>query len=125
MNATITDAELEVMKVLWRENRPVLFTDIRLELEETKKWKTSTIQTLVYRLRDKGVIHSIPGSMARYVTDVPKAEYLRSEGQSFIDKLFDGSARNLVAALCQNGQLTEQDIAELRDYFNAGGDGNG
>ncbi|GHU87386.1 transcriptional regulator [Clostridia bacterium] len=120
MNATITDAELEIMKILWREKRPVLFTDLRLELEDTKHWKTSTIQTLISRLRDKGVIHSVDDRAARYVPDVPKEDYLRAEGQNFLDRVFDGSAKNFVAALCQSGQLTEADIAELRDYFNGG-----
>jgi BlaI family penicillinase repressor len=120
MNATITAAELEIMKILWRENRPMLFTELRLELEDTEHWKTSTIQTLITRLRDKGAIHSIDNRAARYVADIPKEDYLRAEGQGFLDRVFDGSAKNLVAALYQSGQLSEQDITELRDYFNGG-----
>jgi len=40
--------------------------------------------------------------------------------RSFIDKLYDGSTKNFVAALCQNGELTEADIDELKMYFRMG-----
>jgi BlaI family penicillinase repressor len=118
MKTAITDAELEIMKILWREARPVLFTDLRLELEDTKSWNSSTVQTLLYRLRGKGYIHSVDSRKNRYVPDMSREEYLRAEGQSFLDRMFDGSAKKLVAAFCESGQLTEHDVAELRDYFN-------
>jgi predicted transcriptional regulator len=71
-------------------------------------------------LRDKGAIHSIDDRTARYLPDVPKEDYLRAEGQNFLNRVFDGSAKNFVAALYQSGQLSDDDIAELRDYFNGG-----
>ncbi len=33
--------------------------------------------------------------------------------RSLIDKLYDGSTKNFVAALCQNGELTEADIESV------------
>ena len=40
--------------------------------------------------------------------------------KSLIDKLYGGSTKNFVAALCQNGELTEADIDELKMYFRMG-----
>lgn len=40
--------------------------------------------------------------------------------RSLIDKLYDGSTKNFVAALCQNGELTEADIDELKMYYRMG-----
>ena len=37
MIAKIAEAELEVMRILWREMRPLSFTEIRTELENRKK----------------------------------------------------------------------------------------
>jgi len=113
----IADAELEIMRVLWREGRPLSYAEIRTELEGTTDWKKSTIQTLLGRLRDKGIISAQSHYVTLYSSNISQEEYVRSEGQTFINKLFDGSAKNLVAALCRHGQLDEKDIDELKEFF--------
>ncbi|MCL2285186.1 MAG: BlaI/MecI/CopY family transcriptional regulator [Firmicutes bacterium] len=117
MNAKISDSELEVMRILWREGRPLSFTEIRTELESKTGWKKSTIQTLVVRLRDKGVITAQEHYVTLYSPNVTEEEYVQTEGQSFLDKLFDGNAKNLVAALCRSGKLGESDVDELKQLF--------
>lgn len=118
MSIKIADAELEVMRILWRENRPLSYAEIRTALEATTDWKKSTIQTLLGRLKDKGVIDARQHYVTLYSPNITQEEYVRSEGQTFIDKLFDGSAKNLVASLCRSGQLNSHDIDELKAFFN-------
>jgi BlaI family penicillinase repressor len=113
----ISDSELEVMRILWREDRPLSYKEIRTELESTTKWNKSTIQTLIVRLRDKGAISIQMHYVALYSANITEQEYLRAEEKTFIDKLFSGEAKNLVASLCQNGQLGEKDIDELKQFF--------
>jgi len=117
----ISDAELEVMRILWREGRPLSFGEIRKELEAKTVWNKSTIQTLVVRLRDKGVINASTQYVAIYTPNVTESEYRQAAGQSLIDKLFDGNAMKLVASLCQSGQLSENDIDDLKALFHVGG----
>ena len=124
MTARISNAELEVMRILWREGRPLSFGEIRTELEANTDWNKSTIQTLVTRLRDKGVVSTATQYVTLYSANVTEQEYIQAEGQSFIDKLFGGSAKKLAAALCQNGQLSEADIDELKALFQMGGSEN-
>ena len=117
LDIRITDSELEVMRLLWREGRALSFGEIRRELEDRTQWSKSTIQTLVVRLRDKGMINAENKYVTLYSSNVSEEEYVRSEGQSFLDKLFDGNAKKLVAALCENGQLNEKDIDDLKGFF--------
>ena len=117
----IADSELEVMRILWREGRPMPFAEIRMELQAKTNWKKSTIQTLVLRLRDKGIINSHTTYVTMYSANISQDEYIKAEGQTFIDKLFDGSAKNLVATLCKNGQLDEKDIDDLKSFFKVDG----
>jgi len=117
----IADSELEVMRILWREGRPMPFAEIRMELQAKTNWKKSTIQTLVLRLRDKGIINSHTTYVTMYSANISQDEYIKAEGQTFIDKLFDGSAKNLVATLCKNGQLDEKDIDDLKSFFKVEG----
>jgi len=122
MTSKISDSELEVMRILWREGRPLSFTEIRTALESKTDWKKSTIQTLVVRLRDKGVLSTQDHYVTLYSPNVSEEEYVQTEGQSFINKLFDGSAKKLVAALCRSGKLGESDVDELKAFFEGGGD---
>ena len=113
----ISDSELEVMRILWREGRPLSFAEIRTELESHSKWSKSTIQTLVVRLRDKGAISTHPNYVTLYSPAVTEQEYVSAERELFIEKLFKGNAKKLVASLCENGQLNESDIDELKQFF--------
>ena len=117
MSKKIADSELEVMRVLWRNDKPLSFTEIRKELEPRTQWSKSTIQTLVVRLRDKGIVNAHHHYVTLYSPVVSENEYLLAEEQSFIDRLFDGSAKKLAAALCQSGKLDEKDIDELKAFF--------
>ena len=120
-NKMITDAEVEVMRLLWREQRPMTLAQIREVLLQTTKWNHSTIKTLVFRLRDKGVItHLDKYGPAQYVPLVMESEYLLGESESMLTKLFDGSAVKMIATLRQGGKLSDSDINELLEYFQKG-----
>jgi BlaI family penicillinase repressor len=121
MNKRITDAELEVMRLLWRENRAMTLAGIRDALLATTQWNKSTIQTLVLRLRDKGVIGRLDKyGAAQYVPLVSEDEYMLAEEEAVLEKF--GSAKKLALAMVRNGHLTDADIDELRAYFKLGGD---
>jgi len=122
MVTKITDSELEVMRILWQEGRPLSFSEIRTALESRTDWKKSTIQTLLGRLRDKGAVGTREHYVTLYSPRVSEAEYVKTEGQHFLDKLFDGSAMKLVTALCQSGQIDERDVDELKAFFQMGDD---
>jgi len=117
MVSKIADSELEVMLILWQEGRPLSFAEIRTALESKTDWKKSTIQTLLGRLRDKGIVSTHEHYVTLYSPNVSEADYIKTEGQNFLDKLFDGSAMKLVTALCQSGQLDENDVDELKAFF--------
>lgn len=78
----------------------------------------STIKTLVFRLRDKGIIRPLDKyGAAQFVPLVTESEYIRSEMPAFLDRVFEGNAKKLVAALVDNGELSERDVDELKAYF--------
>ena len=116
----ISDAELEVMRILWRERQAVSFSDIRTELSDKMGWEKSTIATLLRRLQKKGAISIQEKEIHYYIPNITKEDYVMLKKKSLIDKLYDGSTKNFVAALCQTGELTEADIDELKMYFRMG-----
>ena len=121
MDLKIADAELEIMRILWREKRPLKVAEFRDELEQSKGWNKSTTNTLVTRLRDKGLIEPTERyGVARYIPLVTEDDYILSEEKSLLEKF--GSAKTLALAMVRNGHLTDSDIEELRDYFKKGGE---
>ncbi|MDR3295373.1 MAG: BlaI/MecI/CopY family transcriptional regulator [Clostridiales Family XIII bacterium] len=119
----ISDAELAVMRLLWQES-PLTLAQIRGELLKTTAWNHSTIKTLVFRLRDKGVIEPLDKYGAgQYVPLVTEDEYVLAAEKAVLDKF--GSAKKLAMAMVRNGHLTDADIEELRDYFRLEGERNG
>ena len=116
----ITDSEVEVMRVLWEAGCELPIADIRKTLEQTSKWETSTIKTLLRRLCEKGVVLVAKKEVFYYEPLVSEAEYNEYTTQSLIDRLYSGSAKNLVASLLGSKKLDDSDIEELRTLFKVG-----
>lgn len=116
----ITDSEAEVMRVLWEADRELPLADIRKTLEQSSDWESSTIKTLLRRLCKKGVVVSTKKEVYYYKPTVSEKEYNEYTTQSLIDRLYSGSAKNLVAALIGNKKLDDTDIKELRNLFKVG-----
>ncbi len=111
----IQDSELEIMQVLWAADGPMPLLTIRAILHERCGWEDSTTKTLLRRLQAKNAVQLVSRGM--YAPIVTQEEYNRLSAQKFVDKLFDGSARNLVAALVEGGSLSAEDLAELSAMF--------
>lgn len=113
MSLQITPAELEIMKVLWKQ--PGLgASDIADALENSKDWNIRTIKTLLSRLVEKGAL-SIEQDGRRYLYSpaVEKKAYQKNAAGQFVDRLFGGRAAPLVAQLADARGLTDTDIEEL------------
>lgn len=118
--AKITDSEVEVMRILWASETELPMAEIRKSLEKTSKWESSTIKTLLRRLCEKGVVEAIRKEVFYYKPLVSETEYNEYTTQSLIDRLYAGSAKNLVASLLGSKKLDDADIEELRTLFKVG-----
>ena len=113
----ISDAELEVMKVLWEARRELPVTVIREKLQERKGWEPTTIKTLVSRLAGKGVISQEKCGVFYYKPLVTEQEYNEWVTNNLVDKVYQGNVKNLIAALVNSDGLTPEDLKEMREMF--------
>lgn len=120
----ISEAELEIMKILWNDDKPVSTNTIYKLLQEQIGWDRSTVRTLIKRLLEKVVIKQEKLEVFCYVPIISEMEYLNSQTKGFVDKHYGGSVKNLVASLVQNHDLSKEDIKELKDFLISGGDWN-
>lgn len=118
----ITDSELEVMKILWEENKSLTIAELRISLQLRSKWNYSTIKTLLRRLCEKGAVISEKRDVYYFHPLITQKEYNEYTTQTLIDRLYFGRAKNLVASLIGSHSLDDNDIRELFEMFKVGAD---
>ena len=117
LSEKISESELEVMRVLWEAGDALPITDIRRILQDRKGWEATTVKTLVQRLVSKGVLEQEKRKVFYYRPMVSESEYSGWAVSGMVQRLFRGSAKALVATLVNSDGLSDEDIAELREYF--------
>ena len=112
MDIKLFDSELKVMSVLWREGDTTAkhISDI---LKAEIGWNMNTTYTLIKRCIKKGAIErSEPNFMCHAL--IPKEEVQEAETNELINKIYDGSADKLFAALLGRKKLTAEQIERLK-----------
>lgn len=110
----ITEAELAVLEVLWQADEPLPVTPIRIQLGEEWGWDASTVKTLLRRLCNKGAVAAEKREVFYYRPLLSHEEYRSWSTSSLVERVYQGSARDLVAGLVAGNQLTQADLEELR-----------
>lgn len=117
-NLSISDAELEVMKIIWK-NPNVTANSIIDELESKTDWKPNTVKTLINRLLKKKVISfNKKGKEYYYYALLEEKTYMNAESESFLKKLFNGSINSMVLDFVKSKKLSKKEIEELKDILN-------
>lgn len=112
MDIKLFDSELKVMNVLWREG-DMTAKHISDVLKEETGWNMNTTYTLIKRCIKKGAIErSEPNFMCHAL--IPKEEVQEAETNELINKIFDGSASNLFAALLSSKKIPAEQIKRLK-----------
>lgn len=108
----ISDAEFQVMEVLWSQS-PLTALDVAARLHGTG-WSLATVKTLLSRLAAKGALSTEEdGRRYLYRPAVARAAVAAGESRRLVDRLFGGRPAPLVAHLAERGELSAADIAEL------------
>ena len=106
------DSELKVMEVLWREG-DVEAKRVASVLNAEVGWNVNTTYTLIKRCIAKNAIERIePGFLCHAL--VSKQQVQEEETQELIDKVFDGSADKLFAALVGGKRVSAEQLQKLR-----------
>ena len=109
----ISDAELDLMEVLWAAHDPLTSAEVAERLEE-RGWSLATIKTMLSRLITKGAItHREDGRRFLYSPAIEREAYVGTESRRFVERLFGGRLSPLVARLAEEDGLDDEDIAAI------------
>ena len=117
----ISEAEFEVMKIVWK-SAPINTNEITERLLKTTSWSAKTIQTLIKRLVTKGALtYEKQGRVFVYTPLVEENEYISQQSNSFIKRFYDGDNDGdisaMLSAYLENNQLSETELNHLRSLL--------
>lgn len=115
---SLGDAELEIMKVLWKAGDKVSSTYILAALDGKLNWKLSTLMTVLTRLEKKGFLVCDRQTRTNlYQASIREKEYMAQESREFLEKLYDNSVENFITGLYNSKILKNTDLDELRVFL--------
>ena len=119
MAQQISESELVLMKIIWKNGGEALYSLIMEELEKDKnEWKNNTVLTLLSRLVDKKFLKIKKiGRRNEYVAAVTEAEYQTMQTYTFLDKVYGGNVKNLVSTLLQQDILSTDELKEIEIFW--------
>lgn len=117
----LPSAELNIMLVLWKTDKPVTAAYVMNQLKESqqKQLAITSVLTLLTRLSEKGFVEIDKTAKANlYSVLISEAEYSSLESKSVLEKFYGNSLTSLVSSLVNDEAISKQDINDLRDYLN-------
>jgi predicted transcriptional regulator len=109
----IGDAESRVLAVLWREG-PATSERVIAALAQ-EHWQVSAIKTLLARLVKKRALRAKKvGRRFIYSAALTRQQWVTSESEGLLSRVFDGRVAPLVQHFSQHRRLSKADIAELK-----------
>lgn len=119
MMQQISESELVLMKIIWKNGGTALYSHIMEELERDKnEWKKNTVLTLLSRLVEKGFLRTAKiGRRNEYRAVIAEWEYQAAQTQNFLDRVYEGNVGGLVSTLLQQDILSEEEIKEIEAFW--------
>ena len=110
----LTKLELKVMEALW-SNGASSIREIQETFPENERPAYTTVQTTVYRMENKKVVHRIKKIGNAHIFDASVSR--NAAHGKLIDNLlsiFGGSVQPVMAHLIETGKLTIEDLEEAK-----------
>lgn len=116
----ITDAELEIMRILWANPDSPSSRVVKLMTQQIG-WSPNTTRTLLNRLVQKEAVGTKQEKGSKrnqlFYPIISEQEYLRSETTSFMKKMYGGALKPMLVNFLEDKQLNAQEIQDLKALF--------
>ncbi|MFI3168994.1 MAG: BlaI/MecI/CopY family transcriptional regulator [Faecalibacterium sp.] len=110
LSITLGESEYRFACLIW-ENEPIGSGALVKEAATQLGWKKSTTYTVLKNLIGKGVLQNDNSVVTALIK---KAEIQQAESAALIDRAFEGSLPQFIAAFLGNGQISTEEAAQIR-----------
>ena len=117
---TLTQQELEIMKVIWKLETATV-RQVYEKLLEHRRIAYTTVMTMMNILEQKGYLKKRQDDRAYvYRPSQPQQQVIRSMVREFVNRVFNGSAEPLLVHLVEDQHLDAKDLEEIRKTIRKG-----
>jgi BlaI family transcriptional regulator, penicillinase repressor len=117
---TLTEQELEIMKVVWGRGEATV-RDVYETLLERRKIAYTTVMTMMKILEQKKYLRKSQDDRAYvYRPAKPKKQVIQGMVREFVDRVFNGSAEPLLVHLMEDRKLSSKDLEEIARMIREG-----
>ncbi|GHA00701.1 BlaI family transcriptional regulator [Arenicella chitinivorans] len=104
------------MEVLWQES-PLTSTDVVARLS-SQDWNEKTVKTFLNRLvKKQAVAFTRDGRRYLYSPLISQDKVLKQESRGFLNKVFNGDMKALLATFVDDKKLSERELHYLRSLL--------
>lgn len=108
------ETEMEILNIVWKLGEASV-ADVREKILEYREIAYTTVMTIMKNLADKEYLKYRKEGLSYIYSAAVKPEQVRySLVNRLIDKVFQGSPKDLVQTLVQNENLTEEERREIK-----------
>ncbi|RLQ89855.1 CopY/TcrY family copper transport repressor [Planomicrobium sp. Y74] len=113
MESKISDAEWEVMRVVWAQDK-VTSKEIIDVLQQKKEWKPATTKTFIGRLVKKGILYTEEeGRKFLYSSAINESDFINSTLDETFENICNKDVGNAIVNLISNATLSFKDIEKI------------
>jgi len=115
MSNRVSESEQIVMEILWQES---LSSGDVVQRLHAQGWNEKTVKTFLNRLVKKQVVsYTRDGRRYLYSPSIARDEVLSEESSGFLDRVFNGDMKELLATFVQNKKLSTDELEYLRNLL--------
>ncbi|MBE6936940.1 MAG: BlaI/MecI/CopY family transcriptional regulator [Ruminococcaceae bacterium] len=115
----LSPAEWRLMKVLWAKN-PITMPEILAETDKDTTWTKAAVIVMLQRLEKKGKVRiSGTRNLHYYEPLIPREPIAQKETADMIERVYDGSVSDMLAAMAKSGAIPKEEIPKLREILDS------
>ena len=119
-NAILQQSDRYIMEKLWEES-PRTITQLYHELKKEQGWSKSTVNTLLTRMVEKGIIYYEEGGRARqYYPAVKREDAAVAETENLLQRVYKGSVGMMMNTMIKESAFSQEEIEELYEILRKG-----
>lgn len=116
-SATLTEAELRIMQVLW-EKGPATVQQVLEALPREKPLAYNSVLTIIRILEKKGYVRHVKDKRAHvYTARVDRKDATRSEVRRLVSRFFGDSHELLVLNILEEQSIDAEELARVRQLL--------
>jgi len=116
--AELTEAEWEIMKVIWRK-QPCAAGTVQEMLVKSRDWAYSTVKTTMDRMTEKGFLEIERfRNLQLFKSCISEVDAKRGEFRKMLKRAFDGALTPMMQFLIEHEGLSKEEASQLRKLVN-------